>query len=349
MLPTVLLATLVPTLASAAATYNLVKDYSGEGFFDDWDFYGSFDNLTNGDAVFVTASVASSSKLAYVDSTTNRAIIKVDNTSTVPFNEKRNTVRIASTERYDVGSVWIADFHHVPYGCSVWPAWWSQAPDWPTGGEIDTFEGVNQVTMNQMGLHTTQGCTQANPVQSSTLINSTDCNFETNSNEGCIVTNPTTASYGEAFASAGGGVFVTEFAADGISIWFWSRDEIPSAISSKPDSIDTSALGTPVANWPQGGCDIDTFFEAQNLIFDITLCGDFAGATNVFSETCTGTCYTDYVMGDGSNYANAYFDIDYVRVFSSGSNTGGAAEKTTNVYGTMASAALAAVGAWWTL
>lgn len=38
--------------------------------------------------------------------------------------------------------------------CSVWPAWWSQAQDWPQGGEIDTFEGVNQVTMNQMALHT---------------------------------------------------------------------------------------------------------------------------------------------------------------------------------------------------
>ena len=38
--------------------------------------------------------------------------------------------------------------------CSVWPAWWSQAPDWPSGGEIDTFEGVNLVTYNQMSLHT---------------------------------------------------------------------------------------------------------------------------------------------------------------------------------------------------
>jgi hypothetical protein len=60
--------------------------------------------------------VASSSKLAYVDPTTNRAIIKVDNTSTVVYNDKRNTVRISSQDEFDVGSVWIADMYHVPFG-----------------------------------------------------------------------------------------------------------------------------------------------------------------------------------------------------------------------------------------
>lgn len=35
-------------IAVHSATYNLVKDYSGSGFFDEWDFYGSWDNLTLG-------------------------------------------------------------------------------------------------------------------------------------------------------------------------------------------------------------------------------------------------------------------------------------------------------------
>lgn len=48
---------------------------------------------------------------------------------------------------------------------------------------------------------------------------------------------------------------------------------------------------------------------------------DFAGASSIFPQTCSGTCYTDYVMGDGSNYANAYFDIDYIRIYGSGSNS----------------------------
>jgi hypothetical protein len=82
--------------------------------------------------------------------------------------------------------------------------------------EVDTFEGVNQVTINQMSLHTEPGCTQISPNQSSTIVNSTDCSYEANSNQGCIVMDPSTASYGAGFASAGGGVFITEFAEVGI-------------------------------------------------------------------------------------------------------------------------------------
>ncbi|KAG9003572.1 hypothetical protein FRB93_010990 [Tulasnella sp. JGI-2019a] len=304
--------------ASATASYSLVKSYQGSSFFDDWTFYGSFDNLTNGDAIFVNSSVATSSQLAYVNSAGN-AIIKVDNTSTVLYNDKRNTVRIASKDRFNVGSVWVTDMLHVPYGCSVWPAWWSQAPGWPSGGEIDTFEGVNLVTNQQMGLHTNPGCTQVSPVETSTLINSTDCSYLTNSNEGCIVTNPATTSYGAGFASAGGGVWVTEFAESGISIWFFPRASIPSSVSSSASTIDTSTLGTPVGNWPAGGCTVDTYFAAQNLIFDITLCGDFAGSASVFASTCSGTCYTDYVVGTGANYATAYFEVQYVRIYGTSS------------------------------
>jgi hypothetical protein len=83
--------------------------------------------------------------------------------------------------------------------------------------EIDTFEGVNLVTNNQMGLHTNPGCTVTGQQQSSTLLNSTDCSNLDNSNQGCITTDPNPASYGAAFAAAGGGVFVTEFATTGIS------------------------------------------------------------------------------------------------------------------------------------
>lgn len=31
------------------AKYDVLKEYQGETFFDDWDFYGNADNLMNGD------------------------------------------------------------------------------------------------------------------------------------------------------------------------------------------------------------------------------------------------------------------------------------------------------------
>ncbi|KAF8529328.1 glycoside hydrolase family 16 protein [Hysterangium stoloniferum] len=308
--------------------YQLSKTYAGNTFFDDWVFYNNFDNLTNGDAIFVSQAVATQSKLAFVNSAGN-AIIKVDNSTVVPFNEKRNTVRITSSDAYSVGSVWIADMLHVPFGCSVWPAWWSQAPDWPKGGEIDTFEGVNLVTENQIALHTEPGCDLNQATASLTgTVQSTDCSFSTNSNQGCVVADPRPQSYGAAFAQAGGGVFVTEFAENGISVWFFPRANVPDSITNAGSgNFNTSTLGTPVANYPAKGCTTDTFFEPQHLIFDITLCGDFAGNPSIFAQTCSGTCYNDYVIGPPSTYDNAFFEIKSVKVFKDPSVKGNGATR----------------------
>ncbi|KAG1751097.1 glycoside hydrolase family 16 protein [Suillus lakei] len=280
-----------------ATTYSMVKEYYGSSFFNEWTFYNNYDNLTNGDVTYVSAQGATADQLAYVDTSTNHAIIKVDNTSTVVYDNKRNSVRIASNDSFAVGSLWVADIYHAPYGCSVWPAWWSQAAIWPQGGEIDTFEGINTNTQNQI----------------------TNCSYAANEDQGCIVTDPSTASYGAGFASSGGGAFVTEMASTGISIWFFSRSQIPSSLSNNGSTIDTSTFGIPVANWPSTGCNIAQYFQPQNLIFDITLCGA-DGAT--WNSTCSGICYDNWVMGNGTDYNDAYFEVGYVRVFSTeGTNT----------------------------
>ena len=43
-----LTAALLTSASGVSATYSLVKEYSGSTFFDGWDFYGNYDNLTNG-------------------------------------------------------------------------------------------------------------------------------------------------------------------------------------------------------------------------------------------------------------------------------------------------------------
>ncbi|KAG0704860.1 glycoside hydrolase family 16 protein [Suillus ampliporus] len=305
----------------AATTYSMVKDYYGSSFFNEWTFYNYYDNLTNGDVNYVSAQNATAYQLAYVDPSTNHAIIKVDNTSTVVYNNKRNSVRITSNDSFSVGSLWVADMYHVPYGCSVWPAWWSQAALWPQGGEIDTFEGINTNTQNQMSLHTETGCMAVSQNQTSTLVASTNCSYASNEDQGCIVTDPSTSSYGAGFASSGGGAFVTEMASTGINIWFFPRSQIPTSLSGNGSTIDTSTFGIPVANWPSTGCNIEQFFQPQHLIFDITLCGDWADGVT-WNDTCSGICYNNWVMGNGTDYNNAYFEVGYVKVFSTqGNNT----------------------------
>ena len=54
------------------------------------------------------------------------------------------------------------------------------------------------------------------------------------------------------------------------------RSQIPNALSSNESTIDTATFGIPVGNWPATGCNIQEFFQPQQLVFDITLCG---GAT----------------------------------------------------------------------
>ena len=42
---------------------------------------------------------------------------------------------------------------------------------------------------------------------------------------------------------------------------------------------------------------------------------EYAGATDIFAQTCSGICYDDYVAGSPSNYNDAYFEVKYVRAY----------------------------------
>lgn len=94
----------------ALGAYNLVKEYSGTNFFSGWDFYDNFDNTTNGEFIcvdiwrlrltntnytgdvnWVSQANATQSKIAYVNDA-GHAIVKVDDTSFVPYNSKRDSV-----------------------------------------------------------------------------------------------------------------------------------------------------------------------------------------------------------------------------------------------------------------
>lgn len=137
--------------------------------------------------------------------------------------------------------------------------------NWPNNGEIDIIEGVNTQSVNQMTLHTSDGCTINNSGFTGTLETS-NCYVEASgqsTNAGCGILSSNTQSYGDGFNSAGGGVYATEWTSSGINIWFFSSSSIPSDITS--GNPNPSNWGTPSAAFA-GSCDIDAHFSNLQIV-----------------------------------------------------------------------------------
>lgn len=168
--------------------------------------------------------------------------------SDVAYGGLRDSVRITTDEAYGMGSLFVIDTLHTPYGvrflrylrcisltslanvfgdlvqCSVWGAMWTHARSWPSGGECDIFEGVNLQSQNQVALHTVAGCYAPSADTSTSpngLLQSTNCDYTVNANQGCTYTDARNASYGAQLAANGGGIFAMEMSSDAISVWFF--------------------------------------------------------------------------------------------------------------------------------
>jgi len=310
-------------LAAQAASYTLATSYEGSSFFQGWNYSTEIDK-NYGNVAFQSQTVATQQKLTYLNDAGN-AIIKIDNTTVGNPTDNafgRNSVFLTSNAAVNPGSLILMDAVHMPYGCSVWPAFFLLGADWPNNGEIDIFENVNVATANQYSLHTLNGCQHpATASGESGTIVSTDCFNATNGNQGCIVKESQENSFGAGFASIGGGGFATLFDSAGISTWFFPRASMPADFNAT--SPDPSKWGNPSAYFPASSCNITQYFGPQTIILDIDICGAFAGAPTVFSQGCTGQCVD--LVRTPTNYDTAYFEIKSLKVFTEGGSTSGTA------------------------
>ncbi|KAF5313916.1 hypothetical protein D9619_013047 [Psilocybe cf. subviscida] len=228
----------------------------------------------------------------------------------------RDSVRIISKKAY-TNHLAIFDVRHMPQGCGTWPAIWeTQGANWPEGGEVDIVEGVNDVGPNAATLHTTEGCTMPATRRMTGTAGQNDCNWLTNFNTGCTVKMDSSLSYGPSFNENGGGWYAMERTPEYISVWFWPRNSITVPIEVRTNTIfpvSTKNWGIPVAFFPNTSCDITKFFGPNNIIINLTFCGDWAG--NVYSQTsCPSTC-VDYVNNNPGAFKGAYFDFASIRVY----------------------------------
>lgn len=138
-------------------------------------------------------------------------------------------------------------------------------PQWPQDGEIDILEGVNQMSQNQITLHTKPGCVpEVGPGgQSGAITADADCGAG-GGGVGCGVFNTNSAGWGSAFNAAGGGVYATIWTATGVSIYNWPVGQVPYDISD--GEPDPSGWGQPVANFV--GCDFGALMDNMNIVSD---------------------------------------------------------------------------------
>jgi hypothetical protein len=286
--------------------------WEGKNFFDGWDFFTQ-DDPTHGNVRFLDRQGAFDAGLAYIRDD-GAAVMRVDNYTKLNVGQNRNSVRIQSRKTYN-GGLFLLDVQNMPHGCSVWPAFWTVGPEWPTGGEIDILEGVHDSDVNQMTLHTAEGCSLARPQPAQNAIFSgqvvnTVCASSGSNNAGCAVLDTVKGSYGRALNAQYGGVFAMLWNDDGIKIWRFDRQAIPDDISKQ--NPQPNNWGPPKAAFAASSCQPKKFFRDHSIVFDITLCGDWAGATYQ-SVGCPGSCQE--AVANPSNFDNAFWSVNSVIVY----------------------------------
>ncbi|KAH9165476.1 concanavalin A-like lectin/glucanase domain-containing protein [Lactarius sanguifluus] len=281
----------------ARASFYLQDEWTGEGFYQGWTWETENDP-THGRVNYVSQAEALGKNLTYVDDS-GAFVMRADDWSIVdPAARGRDSIRILSQNAYDE-AIFVLDLKHMPAGCSTWPAFWtlSKAGPWPNGGEIDIIEGVNLNTHNQATLHTTPNCTM-----SPRLTADSNCDTAANFNAGCgvIFTDPlpSCTSYGAPFNRAGGGYFVMYKGRDSVKVWFYPRvGYVPKVIRDGAKAVRPDITwGLPAANFP--------FFSPPfDGVWPTSGCG-------------TGTC-PDFVNNNPSAFAEAYWEINSLRVYTS--------------------------------
>lgn len=126
----------------ASSPFTLSQSYSGSSFLSGWDFFTDPDP-TQGQVTFLSQSDALSTGLAYINNN-GALIMRADNTTTLPSGANRNSIRITSKQKVTIGSLVLMDSTLMPYGPTVWPAFWTVGDNWPSQGEIDIVEGVHK-------------------------------------------------------------------------------------------------------------------------------------------------------------------------------------------------------------
>ncbi|KAJ6543692.1 glycoside hydrolase family 16 protein [Mycena vulgaris] len=305
------LLTLFWTFTSAfGATYSRSEHIVGLGFCSAFDFEAISDPTY---CIFLLQAILQSLTHASL----NTFVLQADSKTVISdsSNTGRNSVRIQSKSAY-MTHVAVFDIVHMPEGCCsrnqvILSHRWENGPNWPNDGEVGIIVWCKQQGTNQVTLHTALGCTMpASRAQTGTSLQ-LNCDTNVNSNAGCGVILGQSQSYGPSFNANGGGwnikidcVRLQRYAIEPtntfISVWFWPRNRGGRTVNTG------NWVRHPVANFPNTNCNLAQFFAANNIIINLTFCGDWAGQPDISAH---------YVDNTPTAFSYAYFQLNSINIY----------------------------------
>ncbi|GJQ62365.1 MAG: hypothetical protein SCALA702_14180 [Melioribacteraceae bacterium] len=197
--------------------------------------------------------------------------------------------------------------------------------DWPAAGEVDIIETINGDNIIHNTIHTCPQMCDSEWNNNGEIINCANGN-ETDPNAGCS---------GEPYeVESPEGTFACLWDANSISFYYWKTDEEvrnsggPLSTQPDPESWNKSNLKNRVEflntnagcdetvhqDWQCSSCEgyNECKFVNLKMVFNITLCGKWAGRKFDETENTLNNC-KNYITSEGVEYIDdKYFKIEFV-------------------------------------
>lgn len=324
--------------------YSLDWEAQGNTFFDDFTFVTQDD--VHGAHQFTTREEAHQQKTITTDN--GQAQLRYGGIRFPSYAGeayKRYSVNIHTNKAWEPTPGFIAALHYskLPAGCGVWPSFWAMNSDkvWPHGGELDILEYANYEE-NKVTFHIAEQCAldtaqvERCAPRGSTSAHADGC--QTSYFEGKLGCMPKQRQPSGEFFSQNPGVIAAEWADDHITIFHIPEAEIPQDLKDNMPVPGTWGKWV-LAYLPfKEGC--TKYIGPQELVLNMQLCGDWAGATwdgvntggqcpkqsnlwnNHMCESGLSSptdCCTKYVTGGAAEIPlryQQYMDIKYLKVFT---------------------------------
>lgn len=321
-----------------AGAYQKVWGAEGESFFESWEF--KWRDYNHGASQYLLQRDAE--KAGVVEAHKTHAILRAGEPSP-SWKYKRQTAKIATKGTWNHFLATMS-YSHLPYGCGVWPAFFTLATNspWPKGGEMDILEYVN-MDVSKSSFHTGSGCIlKRQEVFKEGLMpdrNAMDYDCETAYPDklGCAPNK--WMRTGEQWSNSPG-VVAMEWTEDFIKIFFIPEREIPEDLKSEAPKPETWRKWL-FSYYPlkASGCTAD-HIQPQQLVMQINFCGDWASKVWSDDKTCEPLmkgcravdplseyapeedCCTQFIWDEDDTYGTsrylkerAFFNISYIKVF----------------------------------